>query len=282
MKRKIAAFLVSAFLTSVVYAGLESATYINSLVVTNPTGSDPFNTTDDHIRLLKSTIKNTFPNLTGAMTADQAELNKLDGMTATQVELNKLAGLTSSTAELNKLTGVTTTPTQFNYLNAASGTTGVGSLAFSGSPTFTGTMQTNNLTVNGTLQGDGAGVFNMSATGLASGTVPPGRLTHTVSTHNGNYTAVSGDANSALFHANGAGSGHTYTIPANSSVAYAVGTELLFINRDSNSITIAITTDTLILTGTSTTGSRTLVGNGMATALKVESTVWLIAGSGLQ
>ena len=36
-----------------------------------------------------------------AITADAAEINKLDGMTATQTELNKLAGLTASTTELN-------------------------------------------------------------------------------------------------------------------------------------------------------------------------------------
>jgi hypothetical protein len=35
------------------------------------------------------------------ITADAAEINKLDGMTATQTELNKLAGLTASTTELN-------------------------------------------------------------------------------------------------------------------------------------------------------------------------------------
>jgi hypothetical protein len=35
------------------------------------------------------------------------------------------------------------------------------------------------------------------------------------------------------------------------------------------------------LAGTSTTGSRTLVAGGIATATKVASTIWYIAGSGL-
>lgn len=56
--------------------GLEVATYINGLVTTNPVGaSDPVSQGDDHLRLLKTVLKNTFPNLTGAMTMTQAQLN---------------------------------------------------------------------------------------------------------------------------------------------------------------------------------------------------------------
>lgn len=56
--------------------GLESGTYISDLVVTNPVGSsDDINQGDDHIRLLKTVLRNTFPNLTGAMTATQDALN---------------------------------------------------------------------------------------------------------------------------------------------------------------------------------------------------------------
>lgn len=47
--------------------GLETATYINDLVDTNPLGSDPKSVGDDHIRLDKSTTKNTFPGFTGAV-----------------------------------------------------------------------------------------------------------------------------------------------------------------------------------------------------------------------
>lgn len=44
--------------------GLEAATYIESLTTTNPVSSDPVAQGDDHLRLLKSTLKNTFPGLT--------------------------------------------------------------------------------------------------------------------------------------------------------------------------------------------------------------------------
>jgi hypothetical protein len=56
--------------------GLEAGTYISDLVVTNPVGaSDAKSQGDDHLRLIKATIKNTFPNITGAMTLTHTQLN---------------------------------------------------------------------------------------------------------------------------------------------------------------------------------------------------------------
>jgi len=55
--------------------GLESATYINGLVDTNPTSSDNANQGDNHLRLIKATLKATFPNITGAVTATHTQLN---------------------------------------------------------------------------------------------------------------------------------------------------------------------------------------------------------------
>jgi hypothetical protein len=96
-----------------------------------------------------------------------------------------------------------------------------------------------------------------------------------------NYTLVLADAGKHIFHASGAGASDTYTIPANSSVAFPLGTVLTFINRDSNTVSIAINTDTLILGASSSTGTRSLLANGIATAVKVETTVWIITGTGL-
>lgn len=61
---------------------LESATYVNQLVISNPDGSDPKGQGDDHLRLIKNTLKNTFPNLDAAVTVTPAELNTLAGGTA--------------------------------------------------------------------------------------------------------------------------------------------------------------------------------------------------------
>lgn len=97
----------------------------------------------------------------------------------------------------------------------------------------------------------------------------------------GNYTFVAGDAGKHILHPSGGGSGDTFTIPANASVAYEIGTSITVVNRDSNSVSIAITSDTMYLANSTTTGARTLAQNGVATAIKVEATVWIISGVGL-
>lgn len=54
---------------------LEQATYINQLVTANPQATDTVAQADDHIRLIKSTLKATFPNITGPVTVTQGQLN---------------------------------------------------------------------------------------------------------------------------------------------------------------------------------------------------------------
>ena len=82
--------------------GLETGTYIDSLNTSNPGATDSVAQGDDHIRLLKSTIKNSFPNITGSMTATHTELNLLDGCTANTTELNYVDIATLGTAEASK------------------------------------------------------------------------------------------------------------------------------------------------------------------------------------
>jgi hypothetical protein len=95
------------------------------------------------------------------------------------------------------------------------------------------------------------------------------------------YTLVLADAGKHIFHPSGDANARTYTIPANSSVAYPIGTAITFINMTSQVVTIAITTDTMYLSSAGTTGSRSLAQYGSATAIKMTSTTWLISGSGL-
>jgi hypothetical protein len=95
------------------------------------------------------------------------------------------------------------------------------------------------------------------------------------------YTLVLADAGKHIFHPSGDANARTYTIPANSSVAYPIGTAITFINMTSQVVTIAITSDTMYLSSAGTTGSRSLAQYGSATAIKMTSTTWLISGSGL-
>ena len=95
------------------------------------------------------------------------------------------------------------------------------------------------------------------------------------------YTLVLADAGKHIYHPSTDANARTYTIPANSSVAYPIGTAITFINMTSQVVTIAITTDTMYLSSAGTTGSRSLAQYGSATAIKMTSTTWLISGSGL-
>ena len=95
------------------------------------------------------------------------------------------------------------------------------------------------------------------------------------------YTLVLADAGKHILHPSTDATARTYTIPANGTVAYPIGTAITFINMTSQVVTIAITTDTMYLSSAGTTGSRSLAQYGSATAIKMTSTTWLISGSGL-
>jgi len=82
--------------------GLESFSYITSLNSSNPVhATDQVSQGDDHIRGVKLTLLQSFPNVNAA---------------------------------------VDLTPTEFNYLDGVTGVSGSGNLALSASPTFTGTL----------------------------------------------------------------------------------------------------------------------------------------------
>ena len=70
----------------------------------------------------------------------------------------------------------------------------------------------------------------------------------------------------------------TFTIDSNANVPYPIGTQLYFANRSAVNLSIAINADTMFLAGTTLTGTRSLAQNGIALAVKVETTVWIIGG----
>jgi hypothetical protein len=115
----------------------------------------------------------------------------------------------------------------------------------------------------------------------ADGTDSVGFKNIPINSQSAAYTAVLADAGKVIFHPSTDANARTFTIPANSSVAYPLGTAITFINMTSQAVTIAITTDTMYLSSAGTTGSRTLAQYGSATAIKITSTTWLISGSGL-
>ena len=146
--------------------------------------------------------------------------------------------------------------------------TGTGSVVMSTSPTLvTPVLGT---PTSGTLSGC-----------TVDGTDAVGFRNTPVNSQSTAYTLVLTDSGKTILHPASDDNARTFTIPANSSVAYPVGTVVTFVNLI-NTVTIAITTDTMYLAGTvGTTGSRTLAAYGVASAVKVASTTWIVSGNGL-
>lgn len=84
---------------------LENGTYINSLNANNPAITDQIDQGDDHIRLIKSTIKSTFPSITGAVTLSHTQINALETrLTTAETNVTNLnAGVVSNDADLATL-----------------------------------------------------------------------------------------------------------------------------------------------------------------------------------
>lgn len=89
---------------------LESATYVNDLSTTNPTGADAKSQGDDHIRLIKSALKSSFPGFTGSVlvggvTGGSANTYTLSasspGYTAGQVVVFKVSTTNTGASTLN-------------------------------------------------------------------------------------------------------------------------------------------------------------------------------------
>lgn len=94
----------------------------------------------------------------------------------------------------------------------------------------------------------------------------------TINEQNGDYTLVLSDGGKIILKLSG-GAGETYTIPANSAVAFPLGTIIAFTNEGGDDLTIGITDDTLEGTD-GLTGSRTLPNNHSASIEKITSTKW--------
>jgi hypothetical protein len=190
---------------------------------------------------------------------------QIGGNGGTAVTLDGTQTLTNKTINLTSNTLVATSA---QMAAAVTDETGSGALVFATSPTLvtpvlgtpsSGTLS--NCTVDGT---DAVGFRNVPQNSQSAA-----------------YTLVLADAGKHIFHPVGDNNARTFTIPANSSVAFPIGTAITFINMAVANVTIAITTDTLTLSSAGTTGSRTLATNGSATCIKITSTQWLISGSGL-
>jgi hypothetical protein len=129
---------------------------------------------------------------------------------------------------------------------------------------------TDTLTIGSTVQASG-GTLTTATTGV-------GFLGMPQNSQSASYTFTAADAGKHIYMTT---TGQTLTIPANGTLALPIGTTFIIVNAAAVTTSIAITTDTLLLAGIGTTGTRTLAPYGMATILKLTATSWIISGNGL-
>ena len=118
---------------------LTGTKYIDDLVSTNPAAGDNVSEGDDHIRGIKNVLKTTFPNIDGAVTPTDTEINYVGGVTsAIQTQIDSKTTNATHSGEVTGATALTiadnvvdeanlkvsNTPTNGYFLSAQSGATG--------------------------------------------------------------------------------------------------------------------------------------------------------------
>lgn len=112
---------------------LETASFIASLVVSNPDGTDQRSTADDHLRLIKACLKRSFPMIDGAVSASSAAVSFVNDLSASaQAQFNALRE--GSHTALNAVNA--------RFANSASMAANIGTIAAANVPSLAGISNT--------------------------------------------------------------------------------------------------------------------------------------------
>ena len=197
---------------------LETASFIDGLNSSNPAATDALAQADDHLRLIKAAIKATFPNITGAVTLTQAQINALADTVPAPPGTKML--FRQSTAPNSWVKDTTDDNAAIRVVS--------GSVSSGGSNGFSNSFNTA-FTISGTS--GGSGILSTSATTSGSTTLSVSQIpshshdiTESFTKEDNNFTAGSqrplreNSVNLGNYTvtttSTGGGGGHTHSIPS--------------------------------------------------------------------
>ena len=155
-------------------------------------------------------------------------------------------------------------------------------------PVVSGGTGAATLTANNVLLGNGTGALQAVAPGTTGNVLTSNGTTWTSAAGGGgsvvsypqniqsaNYTLVLSDAGKQIFHPASDANQRVFTIPSNASVAFPIGTTVLFVAENGGqNIYVAINADTLVTTA-NVTGTKTVPPGNVLTCIKTTSTKWV-------
>jgi hypothetical protein len=223
------------------------------------------------------------------------DLDQVDALfaaagTGTSVGLNVGAGKTLAIAGNVSANGATISPTELSYLdtvssniqtqlNAKEPTITTLSVAKGGTGATTAGAALTSLGAAASGANTDITALDQDVTITATGTIATDTIGYRGLPQNsqtGAYTLALADQGKMINTTTGG-----VVIPANASIAFPIGAAISIYNNSASNQTISITTDTIYLAGTATTGSRTLAQRGLATCVKVAATTWVVSGAGV-
>jgi hypothetical protein len=190
---------------------------------------------------------------TGAITDSAARTNLGLGTIATQ----SAASVSITGGTITGITDLAVADGGTGASDAAAARTNIGAAASGANTDITALDQDVTVTATGTIGANTLGYRGLPQNSQTSG-----------------YTLVLADAGKHISITTGG-----VAIPANGTTAFPVGTTIVIYNNSGSGQTISISSDTLRLAGTATTGNRTLAQRGICTLVKVAATEWIATGN---
>lgn len=221
------------------------------------------------ITLTEYAIPSVSGNSGKVLKTDGSTIFWYTGGTGDMLKTDNLSGLASAATSRTNL-GLGSAST---YSTGTSGGTVPllnGNNTFSGSVTFSGALTiTNDVTFSGT------GDLRLTNTPTVLHVDSVGWRGAPQNAQNTTYTFVLTDSGKHIYHTSA--TGHTYTIPPNSSVTFPIGTFIMVCNKGAGTVTVSPGSGvTLTPNGSGSSGSQTVAQHYTKTFMKIDTDSWVM------